>query len=77
VNDAITLPIGWILATIGSLAGTIAALATIMWSFMKSKLESQDKIIDSQMLMISKLQEDVNRMSKGCGAEACHWKHGR
>lgn len=77
MNDVVSLPIGWILATIGSLAGTIAALATIMWAFMKSRLEAQDKLIDSQAATISKLQDDVDRMSKGCGADSCHWKHGR
>lgn len=74
MNDVISLPIGWILATIGSLAGTIAALATIMWAFMKSRLAAQDKLIDSQAVIISKLQDDVDRMSKGCGADTCHWK---
>lgn len=74
MNDVISLPIGWILATIGSLAGTIAALATIMWAFMKSRLEAQDKLIESQAVVISKLQDDVERMAKGCGADACHWK---
>ena len=74
MNDVVNLPIGWILATIGSLAGTIAALATIMWSFMRSRLEAQDKLIDSQTATIAKLQDDVDRMSKGCGAGGCHWK---
>lgn len=74
MQDAVTLPIGWILATIGSLAGTIAALAAIIWGFMKSRLEAQDKLIDSQSLMIAKLQDDVARMAKGCGADLCHWK---
>lgn len=72
--EVIVLPIGWMLATIGSLAGTIAALAAIIWAFMKSRLEAQDKLIDAQSLMITKLQDDVSRMSKGCGADTCHWK---
>lgn len=70
----IELPIAWILATIGTLSGAIATLAAIMWGFMKSRLEAQDKIIDSQGQTIAKLQDDVERMSKGCGHEACHWK---
>jgi len=74
MNDVVSLPIGWILATIGSLAGTIAVLATIMWAFMKSQLEAQYKLIDSQNTTISKLQDDVDRMSKGCGMETCHWR---
>lgn len=74
MTDAISLPIGWILATIGSLAGTIAALATIMWAFMKARLEAQDKLLDAQALVITKLQDDVARMGKGCGADHCHWR---
>jgi len=74
MNDVVSLPIGWILATIGSLAGTIAVLATIMWAFMKSQLEAQYKLIDSQNTTISKLQDDVDRMSKGCGMDTCHWR---
>lgn len=73
----IELPIAWILATIGTLSGAIATLATIMWGFMKSRLAAQDKIIEVQGDTISKLQDDVARMSKGCGADSCHWKLGR
>ena len=74
MTDAISLPLGWILATIGSLAGTIAALATIMWAFMKTRLEEQDKLLSAQSGIIAKLQDDVARMSKGCGSEHCTWR---
>lgn len=70
----IELPLAWLLSTIGVLATAIATLAGIMWGFMKSRLEAQDKIIQSQTDTISKLQEDVERMAKGCGADGCHWK---
>lgn len=70
----IELPIAWILATIGTLSGAIATLAGIMWSFMKSRLEAQDKIIATQTVVIDKLQEDVARMSKGCGINTCLWR---
>lgn len=73
----IELPLAWILTVIGTLAGTIATLAAVMWGFMKSRLSAQDKIIEIQGLTIGKLQEDVARMAKGCGADSCHWKHGR
>lgn len=73
----IELPIAWILATIGTLAGAIATLATIMWGFMKSRLSAQDKIIEVQGITIDKLQDDVNRLSKGCGHEQCHWRDRR
>ena len=70
----IELPIAWILATIGTLSGAIATLAGIMWGFMKSRLAAQDKIIATQTIVIEKLQEDVARMSKGCGINACLWR---
>jgi hypothetical protein len=73
----IELPLAWILTVIGTLAGTIATLAAVMWGFMKSRLSAQDKIIEIQGVTIGKLQEDVARMAKGCGADSCHWKHGR
>jgi hypothetical protein len=70
----IELPIAWILATIGALSTAIATLAGIMWGFMKSRLAAQDKIIEVQGLTISKLQDEVERMGRGCGADNCHWK---
>lgn len=71
----IELPIAWILTVIGTLAATVATLAGIMWGFMKSRLAAQDRVIDIQGATISKLQEDVDRLSRGCGAEHCHWYH--
>lgn len=71
----VSVPIGWILGTIGVLGSTIAALAGVMWGFMKSRLEAQDKIIDAQNITIKGLQDDVERMAKGCGAEGCVWKN--
>ncbi len=68
------LPIAWILATLGTLATTIATLAAIMWAFMKSRLAAQDKIIDGQSVTIAKLQDDVERLSKGCGHQECWWR---
>jgi hypothetical protein len=70
----IELPIAWLLSVIGVLGGTIATLAGIMWSFMKSRLEAQDKLIESQTQTIAKLQDDVDRMSKGCGIDLCSWR---
>jgi len=73
----IELPISWILATIGTLSGVIATLALTMWGFMKCRLAAQDKLIEVQGTTIAKLQDDVNRMSKGCGHEQCHWRDRR
>ncbi len=71
----VQVPLSWILSTIISLGGVIAALAGIMWSFVKSRIDAQDKIIESQNSTIKTLQEDVERMSKGCGADGCVWKN--
>lgn len=70
----VQVPIAWILTTILSLGGVIATLAGIMWSFVKSRIDAQDKIIESQNATIKALQDDVERMSKGCGASGCVWK---
>jgi hypothetical protein len=71
----ISIPISWILTGLLSLCGTIATLAGIMWSFVKSRIDAQDKIIEAQNSTIGKLQDDVERMSKGCGADHCVWKN--
>lgn len=68
MTDLVSLPIGWILGIIGTLGGVIATLAGVIWSTMKSRLEAQDKIIEG-------LRGDIERMAKGCGAEACLWRH--
>lgn len=70
----IELPIGWILATIGTLAATIATIAGVMWAFMQSRLAAQDKIIEAQTTTIAKLQDDVERLAKGCGHPECLWR---
>jgi len=70
----IELPIAWILGTIGTLSGAIAALAACMWNFMKSRLEAQDRVIGAQSATIEKLQSEVERMAAGCGIAECHWK---
>lgn len=67
MNDIVTLPIGWILACIGSLATVISVLAGVIYSSLNNRLAAQDKIIE-------KLQEDISRMAKGCGIKECMWK---
>jgi len=64
----IELPVGWLLGIIGTLGGVIATLALTIWHSLNSRLTAQDKIIEG-------LRGDVERMSKGCGAAGCHWKH--
>ena len=69
LHIASTMPIetGWILGTIGILGSTVGTMAGAMWLFMVNRLRKQDLIID-------RLQEDVKRMSKGCGIPECLWK---
>ena len=63
----IELPIAWILGIIGTLGTVIAGLASLLWGVVKSRIAAQDAIIAG-------LRSDIDRMSKGCGVEACHWR---
>ena len=74
------IPIGWVLATIGTLALTIGGMGGAMWAFMLSRLRKQDeqitardKTIADQAASIKHLEEDVERLSKGCGINNCVW----
>jgi len=71
----ITLSAGWVLSAIATLCGTIASLAAIMWGFVQKHIAKQDMTITQQGIMISKLQDDVARLSRGCGAGGCVWRH--
>jgi hypothetical protein len=68
------IPVEWVLGVLIGLGGVIATLAKVIWNVMQSRLTAQDAIINSQTITIGKLQEDVDRLSKGCGHEVCHWK---
>lgn len=58
----------WILGTLVGLGGVIATLAGIIYNTTNQRLAMQDKIIE-------RLQDDVDRLSKGCGVNACLWKN--
>jgi hypothetical protein len=72
--DHMNIPVEWVLGVLIGLGGVIATLAKVIWNVMQSRLAAQDAIIASQSGTISKLQGDVERLSKGCGHDACHWK---
>lgn len=57
----------WILGVLAILAGVISTLAGIIYSSLSSRIKDQSKIID-------KLQDDVDRLSQGCGVQQCLWK---
>jgi hypothetical protein len=63
----IELPVAWILGIIGTLGTVIAGLASLLWGVVKSRIAAQDAIIAG-------LRSDIDRMSKGCGYETCHWR---
>ena len=65
--NTIVLPVAWVITVIGTLCTAIVTLAVTIWRTLISRLAAQDKIIDG-------LRNDVERMSKGCGANGCHWK---
>jgi hypothetical protein len=69
------IPVEWMLAAIVSLGGVIATLSGVLSKFVKSRLEAQDKLIAAQGRIISKLQNDIDRLSKGCGHASCLWKN--
>lgn len=62
-----TIPVEWVLSTLLGLGGVIATLAGMLWRTMSNRLEAQDRII-------SHLQTEVARLSKGCGMETCIWR---
>lgn len=63
-----TLPPEWILAGIGSLAAVISTLAAIIYRALSNEIASLRQIV-------AKLQDDVDRLSKGCGLGVCLWKN--
>lgn len=64
----IEIPIGWILGVLIGSGGVISTLATVMWRSMVDRLKTQDAIIQ-------RMQDDIDRLSKGCGIKECLWKN--
>lgn len=67
------VPIEWILSGVLALFAVIGAMARVMWASLNSRIVEQGKVIDAQEITITKLQEDVGRLSKGCGLDSCIW----
>lgn len=63
----LVVPVGWLIGIIGTLGASVATLAGIIWSTLKERLILQDNII-------KKLQDDIDRLYKGCGIGTCIWK---
>jgi hypothetical protein len=62
-----TIPVEWILGVLIGLGSVIATLAGLLWRTMNNRLEAQDRII-------SNLQTEIARLSKGCGMDSCIWR---
>lgn len=69
-SSQLVVPVSWVLGIIGLLGGVIATLAGIIYRSLTDRLTVQDSII-------KRLQDDVDRLSQGCGHDACHWRGGR
>lgn len=63
-----TIPTEWILMVLITLATVISTLAAIIYRQLANEIATLRGIV-------VKLQEDVDRLSKGCGLGTCLYKH--
>jgi hypothetical protein len=63
-----TIPTEWILMVLLALATVISTLAAIIYRQLSAE-------IANLRVLISRLQSDVDRLSKGCGLGACLYKN--
>jgi len=63
-----TIPTEWILMVLLALATVISTLAAIIYRQLATEIATLRTIV-------VKLQEDVDRLSKGCGIAACLYKN--
>jgi hypothetical protein len=62
------IPTEWVLTSMGGLATVISSLAILIYRSLSSE-------ITNLRIVVAKLQDDVDRMSKGCGITQCLWKN--
>jgi len=62
------VPTEWILMVLLALATVISTLAAIIYRQLAAE-------IATLRVIVAKLQEDVDRLSKGCGIGACLYKN--
>jgi hypothetical protein len=62
-----TVPPEWILTALIALATVISTLAAIIYRSLSTEIATLRTIV-------AKLQEDVDRLSKGCGLGTCLYK---
>lgn len=61
------IPVEWLLGVMVALGGAITGLAGIIYKSLSAS-------IDRQNVTITRLQDDIDRLSKGCGIAPCLWK---
>lgn len=66
-QEAVQVPLSWMLSIIFGLAGVVATLAGIIYTSLSSRIAAQEKTIEG-------LRADIERLSKGCGIEGCLWR---
>jgi len=81
IDGSVSIPLGWILTSIGTLCLTVATLTTTFYQFLKSRLSAQDRILELQTTHITNqdkeihtLREKVSELSQGCGVHGCYWR---
>ena len=63
-----TIPTEWILMVLIALATVISTLAAIIYRSLAAEIATLRSIVN-------KLQDDVERLSKGCGLGTCLYKN--
>ena len=63
-----TIPPEWVLASFGGLAAVISSLAAIVYKSLSSEIANLRGVVKH-------MQDDVDRLSKGCGMTSCVWKN--
>lgn len=78
---AMAVPVSWVLASGAALAGSITALAGIIYKSQNARITDLQAALDrrgdisrNQEEMIRKLQTDVQDLKRGCGHEGCLWR---
>jgi hypothetical protein len=58
----------WILGSFVALSGIIGTMAKLIYDSLHAQIEHQNQVI-------GRLQDDVDRLSQGCGVAECLWRN--
>jgi hypothetical protein len=62
------VPMEIIISSIGGLVSTVSILAVVIYKSLSNEISNLRQVV-------AKLQDDVDRLSKGCGLGVCLWKN--